>query len=75
MTAEAKPAEAKPAATDAKPAEAAADSKCKDAPKPTAKDAKGCMAECSKLDAKSPAGSKCMPPKTSCEQQCKTLGK
>jgi hypothetical protein len=71
---DAKPVDAKLTATDAKPAEAA-DGKCKDVPKPTAKDAKGCMADCSKLDAKAPAGSKCLPPKTACEQQCKTLGK
>src|SRR5947208_2610306 len=57
-TTDAKPAatDAKPVATDAKPAttdaKPADDGKCKDAPKPTSKDSKGCMAECSKLEAK-----------------------
>ncbi len=69
-TTTAKPADATPA-----PAAPAADdtSKCKDAPKPTAKTKKACMTECSKLDAKAPEGSKCVPPKTACEEQCKTL--
>jgi hypothetical protein len=61
----AKPADTTPASDDA--------SKCKDAPKPTAKTKKACMAECSKLEATAPAGSKCVPPKTACEEQCKTL--
>lgn len=61
----AKPADATPPGDDA--------SKCKEAPKPTAKTKKACMTECSKLEAKAPAGSKCVPPKTACEEQCKTL--
>jgi hypothetical protein len=74
--ADAKPADSKPAdvKTDAKPADPPpADEKCKDAPKVAAKTKKACMTECSKLEASSPAGSKCVPPKTACEEQCKTL--
>jgi len=71
--ADAKPADAKPA--DAKPADVkpATDGKCADAAKTTAKDKAGCMAECAKLDATVPPGSKCIPAKVSCEQQCKTM--
>ncbi len=72
---DAKPADTKTDTTAAPPATPPADdaSKCKDAPKPTAKTKKACMTECSKLEATAPAGSKCVPPKTACEEQCKTL--
>ena len=72
-TSDTKPADAKPA--DAKPADVkpATDGKCADAAKTTAKDKAGCMAECAKLDATVPPGSKCIPAKVSCEQQCKTM--
>ncbi len=72
---DAKPADTKTDATATPPATPATDdaSKCKDAPAVKAKTKKACMTECSKLEAKSPEGSKCVPPKTQCEEQCKTL--
>ncbi len=75
-TTDAKPTDAKPADTTAAtpPAPPADDaSKCKDAPTVKAKTKKACMTECSKLEAKAPEGSKCVPPKTACEEQCKTM--
>ena len=66
-TSETKPTDAKPA--DAKPADAT----CKEAAKVAAKDNASCMTECSKLENTVPAGSKCIPPRVSCEQQCKAM--
>jgi len=79
--ADAKPADAKPGdlktdakPTDAKPADAKpADATCKEAAKVAAKDNASCMTECSKLENTVPAGSKCIPPRVSCEQQCKAM--
>jgi hypothetical protein len=56
---------------DAKPGDAKpADGKCGTTTTTSASDMDMCKAECEKLDDKAPAGSRCLPPRTSCKMNC-----
>lgn len=56
---------AAPASTDG-----ASDGKCGTTTTTSATDMDMCKAECEKLDDKAPAGSRCIPPRTSCKMAC-----
>lgn len=56
---------AAPASTDN-----ASDGKCGTTTTTSATDMDMCKAECEKLDDKAPAGSRCIPPRTSCKMAC-----